>query len=52
MGLYQQSFTSIEQARIARFGFIEAYYDRKHKHSTLGYLFPGSFELANIKSTA
>lgn len=50
--VYQQTFSSIEQARTAIFWFIEAYYNRKRKHSTLGYLSPVNFELANIKSAA
>ena len=48
--VYQQTFTSIEQARTAIFWFIEAYYNRKH--STLGYLSPVNFELANNKLAA
>ena len=50
--VYQQTFTSIEQARTAIFWFIEAYYNRKRKHSTLGYLSPVNFELANSKLAA
>ena len=50
--VYQQTFSSIEQARTAIFWFIEAYYNRKRKHSTLGYLSPVNFELANIHSAA
>ena len=50
--VYQQTFTSIEQARTAIFWFIEAYYNRKRKHSTLGYLSPVNFELANNKLAA
>ena len=50
--IYQQTFSSIEQARTAIFWFIEAYYNRKRKHSTLGYLSPVNFELANIQSAA
>ena len=50
--VYQQTFSSIEQARTAIFWFIEAYYNRKRKHSTLGYLSPVNFELANIQSAA
>jgi transposase InsO family protein len=45
---YQQTFSSIEQASTAIFWFIEAYYNRKRKHSTLGYLSPVNFELATF----
>ena len=47
--VYQQTFSSIEQARTAIFWFIEAYYNHKRKHSTLGYCSPLNFELANFK---
>ena len=50
--VYQQTFNSIEQARTALFWFIEAYYNRKRKHSTLGYFSPVNFELANSKLAA
>jgi transposase InsO family protein len=50
--VYQQTFNSIEQARTAIFWFIEAYYNRKRKHSTLGYFSPVNFELANSKLAA
>lgn len=50
--IYQQTFTSLEQARTTIFWFIEACYNRKRKHSTLGYLSPVNFESTNIKSAA
>jgi transposase InsO family protein len=40
-------FATHEQARTALFEYIEAYYNRVRKHSTLGYLSPVQFELAN-----
>ena len=40
-------FATHEQARTALFEYIETYYNRVRKHSTLGYLSPVQFELAN-----
>jgi putative transposase len=38
-------FVTHEQARTALFEYIEVYYNRVRKHSTLGYLSPVQFEL-------
>jgi putative transposase len=46
--VYQQSFDSIAHARSIIFLFIEVYYNRKHKHSTIAYRSPVNFELATI----
>jgi transposase InsO family protein len=40
-------FANHEQARTALFEYIEVYYNRVRKHSTLGYLSPVQFELQN-----
>ena len=40
-------FATHEEARPALFEYIEAYYNRVRKHSTLGYLSPVQFELIN-----
>jgi transposase InsO family protein len=40
-------FASHEQAHSAIFEYIEVFYNRVRKHSTLGYLSPVQFELAN-----
>lgn len=40
-------FATHEEARTALFEYIECYYNRVRKHSTLGYLSPVQFELAN-----
>lgn len=50
--VYQQSFENIEEASCELFWYIEAYYNRKRKHSTLGYLSPINFELASLKMAA
>jgi len=42
--VYQYSFDSIAHARSVIFWFIEVYYNRKRKHSTIGYLSPVNFE--------
>ena len=39
--------TTHEQAHTALFEYIEVYYNRVRKHSTLGYLSPVQFELVN-----
>ena len=46
-------FDSIgHEARSEIFWYIEAYYNRKRKHSTLGYLSPVNFELVTLKKVA
>jgi transposase InsO family protein len=39
-------FATHEQARSAIFDFIEGFYNRVRRHSTLGYLSPMNFELS------
>lgn len=50
--VYQHYFATIEQARTMIFWFIEVYYNRKRKHSTIGYKSPVNFESANFKLAA
>jgi putative transposase len=50
--VYQQSFDSIEQAQSRIFWYIEVYYNRIRKHSTIGYKSPVNFELAVLKNAA
>jgi putative transposase len=40
-------FSTHEEARTAIFEYVEVYYNRVRKHSTLGYLSPVQFELQN-----
>ncbi len=41
--IYQQRFTTREQARLAIFEYIEAYYNRQRKHSRNEYLSPADY---------
>ena len=50
--VYRHSFDSIEHAQSMIFWFIEVYYNRKRRHSTIGYKSPVNFELANLKLAA
>lgn len=42
--IHQRSYGSREEARLEVFEFIEVYYNRQRRHSTLGYLSPSEFE--------
>ena len=42
--VYRRSFKTQAQARQAIFEFIEAFYNRRRSHSSLGYLCPVDFE--------
>jgi len=42
--VYCTRFESREQARGAVFRWIEVWYNRKRRHSTLGYISPEAFE--------
>jgi transposase InsO family protein len=42
--VYQQRYASRAQARLAIFEYIEVFYNRKRRHSSLGYLSPEAFE--------
>jgi transposase InsO family protein len=42
--LHRQRWATRQQARTAIFEYIEAFYNRQRRHSTLGYLSPADFE--------
>lgn len=50
--IYQRDFADLNEARTEIFYYIEAYYNRKRKHSTIGYLSPVDYELARSHSAA
>jgi transposase InsO family protein len=42
--LHRHTWATRQQARTAIFAYIEAFYNRQRRHSTLGYLSPAEFE--------
>ena len=42
--IFKTVFKTREEARMEIFEYIEVYYNRKRKHSTLGYCSPYQFE--------
>ena len=52
--VYGCKFQTIQQAKLAIFEYIEIWYNRKRRHSALGYLSPEAFEkiLLNYKKAA
>ncbi|NOJ93310.1 IS3 family transposase [Corallococcus coralloides] len=44
--VHEQDFPTRESAKAALFDFIEVFYNRKRRHSTLGYVSPVEFEKA------
>ncbi|WP_095989804.1 IS3 family transposase [Cystobacter fuscus] len=46
--VYTTDFTTHQQARLALFEYIEVFYNRQRRHSTLGYVSPVNFELAAL----
>ncbi len=50
--IYWEKFTTREEARRKIFEWIEVFYNRQRRHSTLGYLSPANFEIANFKQCA
>lgn len=45
--IYRQSWPDRAEARAAIFDYIEVFYNRKRRHSTLGMLSPEEFEIIN-----
>ena len=50
--LHRQRFLSREAARMAVFDYIEGFYNRVRRHSSLGYLSPSDYEAATMKGGA
>jgi transposase InsO family protein len=48
--VYQQRFTTREQARLAVFEYVEVYYNRQRKHSRNEYLSPADYEARKLKA--
>ncbi len=44
--IYHETFRTRDEARRTVFEYIEMFYNRIRRHSTLGYLSPADFELA------
>ena len=42
--VYHESFLTIEEAKMAVFVYMEIFYNRERRHSTLGYLTPCQYE--------
>ena len=50
--IYHKHFYAHFQAKIEIFEFIEIWYNKKRRHSKLGYLSPQEFQNINIKNAA
>jgi len=52
--IYHTTFNTRQEAKLAVFEYIEIWYNRKRKHSALGYLSPEEFEkyLLNLSIAA
>lgn len=42
--IYRERFTTREEAKVKIFEYIEVFYNRERRHSTLGYQSPVDFE--------
>ena len=42
--IYQENYTTHNQARASVFEYIEVFYNRKRRHSSIGYVSPETFE--------
>jgi len=49
--VYTRRFATRAEAREAIFDFIEVFYNRRRRHSTLGYLSPVDFEMKFVEET-
>jgi transposase InsO family protein len=50
--IYRQHYRTRAEARAAVFEFIEVFYNRTRRHSSLGYLSPDAFEAAYLRNQA
>ncbi|RKH65925.1 IS3 family transposase, partial [Corallococcus interemptor] len=51
--VYERSFQTHEEAKRALFEYIEAWYNRRRRHSALGYVSPEEYERnASTRSAA
>ena len=50
--LHRDRFVGREAARTATFDYIEGFYNRVRRHSSLGYLSPADYEQATMKEVA
>ena len=49
--LHRHRFPSRKAARMAIFDYIEGFYNRVRRHSSLGYLSPADYEQVTMKTT-
>lgn len=42
--IYAENYQSVEQARSGIFEYIEIFYNRKRRHSAIGYMSPYDYE--------
>lgn len=50
--VHRENFATRSQAKAAVFEYVEAFYNRHRRHSTLGYLSPIDFENQATQPTA
>ena len=50
--VYQTQWRTRAEARSAIFDYVELFYNRRRRHSALGYLSPDQFERRNYESLA
>jgi putative transposase len=50
--LHRHRFPTREAARTAVFDYIESFYNRSRRHSSLGYLSPSDYEHATMEEVA
>ena len=49
--IHRRSWPTKTEARTAVFDYIEAFYNRRRRHSTLGMLSPAAYEQATLRDT-